>query len=140
MVLTAHHVRDPHVAVVDRDGEVVERAAVRAPDHEVLDRRVRRRDVAEHGIRERDLTLVGHAEAHRALVLVGLAGGEQPAHGLLVRVTALPLRERALVPVELEPAQRLQDLLHVLGVERSRSVSSIRRTNRPPEPRARSQL
>jgi hypothetical protein len=38
VVGAAHDVGDPHVAVVDGDGEVIERAAVRAGDHEVVDR------------------------------------------------------------------------------------------------------
>ncbi len=35
--------------------------------------------------------------------------------GLLVALAALRLQDRALVPVELEPAQRVEDLLDVLG-------------------------
>jgi hypothetical protein len=108
-------VRDAHVAVVDRHGEVVERAAVRPLDHEVLDRRVGVRHVAEHGVLERDLTLLRHAEAHGALVLVGVAVVEQLPHRRRVRVAPLPLRQRALVPIELEPAERVEDQLDVLG-------------------------
>ena len=115
VVLPAHHVRDAHVAVVHRHGEVVERAAVGALDHEVLDRRVRVRHVAEHHVVEGDLALLRHAEADGALVLVGVPGLEQLLDRLLVAVAALPLRDRPLVPVELEPAQRVEDLLHVLG-------------------------
>ena len=40
VVRSAHDVRDPHVAVVYGDREVVEGAAVRAGDHEVVDRGV----------------------------------------------------------------------------------------------------
>ena len=46
MVRAAHHVRDRHVPVVHRDREVVERAAVRARDHEVVDGRVLEHDLA----------------------------------------------------------------------------------------------
>ena len=91
VVLAAHDVRDAHVAVVDRHREVVERAAVRALDHEVLDRRstgfVTSPSTASWNA---DLALVGHAEAHRALVLVGVARLEQLLDGLGVARRAAP--------------------------------------------------
>ena len=37
MVLTANHVRDPHLDVVEHDRKVVKRMAVRAQQHEVFD-------------------------------------------------------------------------------------------------------
>ena len=114
VVLAAHHVGDAHVAVVDRHGEVVERAAVRAADHEVLDRLIRRGDLAADLVVDDRLALVRHAQAHRALVLVGVPVGEQLLDRLGVRGRPLGLRERPLVPVELEPAQRVEDLLDVL--------------------------
>ena len=84
--------------------------------------------------------LVGHAQPHRALGLglaaeaalgavlrlvgldvvggraraVGVAGLEQRLQRLAVALGALGLQDRALVPVELQPAQRVEDLLDVL--------------------------
>ena len=114
VVLAAHDLRDAHVAVVDRDREVVERAAVGAADHEVVDRRVREADVAADLVVDDGLALVRHPQAHRALVLVGVPAGEQLLDRRGVRRGPLGLRDRPLVPVELEPAQGVEDLLHVL--------------------------
>ena len=46
VVLTANHMRDPRVEVVDRDREVVEHRAVGAGDHRVVHARVREADLA----------------------------------------------------------------------------------------------
>ena len=59
--------------------------------------------------------LVGHAQAHRAVVLVGVAAGQQLLDRGRVGVGPAGLRDRSLVPVELEPAQGVEDLLDVLG-------------------------
>ena len=60
-------------------------------------------------------TLVGHAEADRALVLVRLALGEQAPRLLLAALEPVELERDRAVPVEAEPAQRLLDLLRRLG-------------------------
>ena len=132
---------DLRVEVVDRDREVVEDGPVRAGDHGVVEVDVAERRVAADEVVDDGLALVGHAQAHRALGLglaaeaavgavlglarpdvlagrvraVGAALVEQPLEDLLVAVGAADLRDRALVPVELEPAQRVEDLLDVLG-------------------------
>ena len=65
---------------------------------------------------------------------------EQTLQDLLVAIAARDLADRPLVVVDLQPLERFEDLIDVLGVERSRSVSSIRSTRVPPAPRASSQL
>ena len=154
-------------SVVDGDGEVVERRAVAARDHEVVGEPVLEPHRPADHVLDDGLALVGDPEPdRRALprprlaavagvavrllvgahvvggrrVRVGAPGVDQLGDPLAMALSALGLAERALVPVELEPAQRVEDLLDVLGVERSRSVSSIRSTIVPPEPRATSQL
>ena len=91
MVVAADHVGHAHVAIVHGHGEVVERAAVRALDHEVLERREREADLAADQVLHGDLALVGHPEAHRAVVLVGVSRVEQLPDGLGVRRGALGL-------------------------------------------------
>ena len=61
------------------------------------------------------LALVRHAQPDRAVVLVGVPIRQQLLDRLGVPRGALGLRERPLVPVELEPAQRVEDQLDVLG-------------------------
>ena len=68
VVVAADHVRDPVEHVVDRRGEVVDRAAVGADDDRVGEVLVRELDPAAHRVVPRDRALVGHAEADRALV------------------------------------------------------------------------
>ena len=140
VVGAADDVGDAHVEVVDHDGEVVERRAVGARDHEVVLERVLERALAADDVADHDRAVVGDAQAHRALPLVlaaeaavavlgvpGLdlvaAGGravgepvvDQLLHDLGVAVAALGLEHGLLVPVELEPAQGVEDLLDVLG-------------------------
>ena len=141
VVLAAHHVRDPCVEIVDRDGEVVEHRAVGAGDHRVVQMDVLEAGVAaDHVVDDRG-ALVGHAQAHRPLRLglaaeaalgpvqllvglhviggraraVGVAARKERGERLLVALGALGLEDRPLVPVELQPAQRVEDLLDVLG-------------------------
>src|SRR5439155_12108427 len=54
-------------------------------------------------------------QADDALVIVGVADLHQFGYRLAVTRLSLALRVRPLVPVELEPAQRVEDLLDVLG-------------------------
>jgi hypothetical protein len=141
VVLAADHVRDLGVEVVDGDREVVEDAAVGAGDHGVVHVDVLEGRVAPDEVVHDALALVGNAQAHGALAVVGAAepavgpvlglegldvvgGGvravgvarvEQALQDLLMAIGARDLRDRALVVVDLQPAQRVEDLLDVLG-------------------------
>src|SRR4029077_4236330 len=59
-------------------------------------------------------TLVRHAEADRALVLIGLALVDEPACDLGAVIEAVELKRDVPVPVEPEPAKRPLDLLRRL--------------------------
>ena len=59
--------------------------------------------------------LVGHAEADRSLVLVGLALGDEPLRDLAAVVHPVELERVVAVPVEPEPAERLLDLFDRLS-------------------------
>jgi hypothetical protein len=111
VVLAADHVRDLRVGVVERRGEVIRRPSVRTQEHEVLELLVRVLDAALDRVVPDGRALVGHAEADCAVVLVGVALGEQPAAGLLVAREAVELELERAVPVEPEPAERALDLL-----------------------------
>jgi hypothetical protein len=141
MVLAPHDVRDGGVEIVDRDGEVVEHRAVRPGDHGVVEMEVLEARVPTDHVVDDRRPLVAHAQAHRAvglalaaeaalgavLLLVGLhvlgggvravgaAGPEQRLEHLAVALGALGLQDRTLVPVELQPRERIEDLLDVLG-------------------------
>jgi hypothetical protein len=132
-------VGDAGVVVVDDDGQVVDGRAVGAGDHEVVLQHVLELRLAADDVDDRGVALVGDAQAHRALplvaaaeaaVVVGLlerldvvrprggavrvAAGEQLLDHLGVAVGALGLEHGLAVPVDLQPAQRLEDLLDVL--------------------------
>ena len=115
MVLAADHVRDPVEHVLDGRGEVVGRPPVGAHDHEVGEVLVLELDPAADDVVPADHALVGHAEADRALVLVGLALGEQPVGVRAHLVHPVELERGRAVPVDPEPAKRLLDLLGRLG-------------------------
>jgi len=142
VVVAAHDVGDPHLRVVDRDGEVVERRAVAARDHEVVLGGVRERHRPADHVLHHGLAVVGDAQADGGALLVarraavaavavlglpgehvlggrrvavGDAGLDQAVDRLLVPLAALELAVGALVPVELEPPQGVDDLLDVLG-------------------------
>ena len=142
MVVAADDVGDPHLGVVDGDREVVEDAAVAAGDDEVVVAAVGEGDRAADQVLDDRLALVGHPQADRRprvvdrlaavaavgavlglpgldllggrRVAVGGAGLEQPRERGLVALAARDLGDRPLVPVELQPAQRVEDLLDVL--------------------------
>ncbi len=90
VVLAAHDVRDPHVGVVDGDREVVERRAIGAGDHEVVEQPVLEGGLAADHVPHDGLALVGHAQPHgRALASLrhrraAIAG---PARRLLGRAS-----------------------------------------------------
>src|SRR3954451_9708352 len=141
VVLAADDVRDLGVGVVDGDREVVENRPVRAGDHGVVEVDVAERRLAADEVVDDGLALVRHAQAHGAVALrlaaeaavgavlglprldvgagrggaVGAALVEELLQHLLVAVAAAHLRDRALVPVDLEPVQGVEDLLDVLG-------------------------
>jgi hypothetical protein len=139
MVLSADHERDGHLEVVYRDREVVERRAIGARDHEVveetmLEDRPSSDDVLDHGLalvrdsqphgrpggplRNRLAPISGPAAA--ALqplhvfgcrgIPVGGARPEELVEPFRVAVRTLGLAKRTLVPTELEPLERVEDL------------------------------
>ncbi len=140
VVLAAHHVRDLRIEIVDRDGEVVEHAAVGARDDGIVEMHVGEGRVAADEVVDDTLAFVGHAQADRAGRLrlaakatvravlglvgvdlrlrrvgaVGVAVVEQPLQDLLVALGARNLADRPLVVVQAEPAQGVEDLLDVL--------------------------
>ena len=141
VILAAHDVGDGGVEVVDRDGEVVEDGQVRSGDHRVVEMDVGERRVAADEVVHDGRAIVGHAQAHRALgfdhaakpavgAMLGLVGVDLGLRGraavrvalveelrqnLLMAIGARHLADRALVVVDLQPAQRVEDLLDVLG-------------------------
>ena len=142
MIVAAHHLGDPHLGVVDGDGEVVEDRAVAAGDDEVVVAAVGKADRAADQVLDHGLAVVGHAQPHRAAavagrlaavaavgavlglpgldvlgggrVAVGGAGVEQLLQRLGVALGPRGLRDRPHVPVELEPLHRVEDLRDVL--------------------------
>ena len=166
MVGAADDVRDAHVEVIDHDGEVVERRAVGARDHEVVLERVLERALAADDVADDDRAVVGDAQAHRALPLVlaaeaavavllvpGLdlrpgppwSGRRGPSSSSLCTTSAWrsPRSDwNTGSSSQSSSSQRRASKIcsTFSGVERSRSVSSIRSRNWPPLPRARSQL
>ena len=77
-VLAADHVRDPHVGVVDRVGEVVGRDAVGAQDHVIAELRVLEAHRAAHEILDDARALVGNAQADDRGGARGLARAVAP--------------------------------------------------------------
>ena len=96
--------RDRVVHVLDRIGEVVGRAAVRADDDEVLELLVRDLDPAQDGVLPGRRPLVGHPEADRPLVLVGLAPVDELLRQLPAALHRVELEGDRAVPVDPEPA------------------------------------
>ena len=142
MVVAADHIGDPHLEIVDGDREVVQRRAVAARDHEVVGEPVLEPHRPADHVLDRGLALVGNLEPDRRPlprprlaavagvavrllvganvvrgrgVRVGAARFDQLGDPLAMAIAALGLAHRALVPVELEPAQGVEDLLDVLG-------------------------
>ena len=159
MILAAHHVRDAGVEVVDRDGEVVEHRPVGAGDHGIVEMDVLEARVAADHVVDDRRALVGHAQAHRA---VGLGLAAEAAVGAvreLVRLDVLGGRVRAVgvaarraAPASASRWRSERSVCRIgpssqssssqrsasricstfSGVERSRSVSSMRSTSSPP--------
>ncbi len=115
VVVAADHVGDAVVHVLDGRGEVVGRPAVRADDDDVLELLVRELDPAADGVLPAGHALVGHAEADRALVLVGLALGDQPVGELAGACHRVELEGNWTVPVDPQPPKRALDLLDRRG-------------------------
>ncbi len=142
MVVAADHVGDPHVRVVDGDREVVENGAITPGDDELVLSVIREAHLAADLVGDDRVAAVGDVQADgcirtvrgfaaiAAVAVLPLPGGhviagrrvaigrsrlEQPFERLAVALGALVLAHRPLVPVELEPAQRVEDLLDVLG-------------------------
>ena len=100
-VLAADHVRDAHVGVVDRVGEVVGGHAVGAHDHVVAELGVLEAHRAAHEIVDDARALVGHAQADHRRVAGGLArgallGAQREAAARVDERPVLALRGRAL--------------------------------------------
>ena len=135
----ADEVLDDDVAVRDKQAEG-RRLARREPR---LD--LRRREIEAAAVVARRAALRVSRRAKllaprlRAEAAVGPPGGQQPGGGgavpgeplaLAVRSVRAP-HTRALVPVQAQPAEILQDGVLVMPCERAASVSSTRSTNRP---------
>ena len=141
VIVAANHVGDPHVRIVHRDREVVQRGAVATRDHEVVlgpvlepnrpaDQVLDHRHpvVRDAQANRRAGTVPGLAAVPRASVGplpganvvcggrvgIGVTALDQLCDPLAVTLTALVLAQRPVVPVELQPAQGIQDLLDVL--------------------------
>ena len=67
-----------------------------------------------HGVLPRDDPLVGHADPDRALVLVGLALGDEPLGLGAAALRAVELEACRSVPLDPEPPERPLDLLRRL--------------------------
>ena len=79
--------------------------------YEIVELLVRELDAAADRVLPGGRALVGHAEADRALVLVGVALLDEPRRELAAALHGVELVGDLAVPVEPEPAQRLLDLL-----------------------------
>ena len=151
MGVAADHVGNLHVGVVDCDREVVENGAIGASDHRVVLEVVAEADLAADRVGDDCLAIVGNPEPNGRIGRIGrcaavpatgvrvaeladvgagrgvavcLAGGEQVLEPLSVPWRPLGLADRPLVPVELEPAQGVEDLLDVAGGGALGGVSS----------------
>ena len=111
MIGAADHVCDPVVHVLDRVREVVGRPPVGADDHEILELLVRELDPAADGVLPRGHALVGHAEADRALVLVGLLLLHEARRQVAAAPHCIELERDRPIPVDPEPLKRVLDLL-----------------------------
>ena len=122
-------------------GEVVGRPAVGADDHEVGELLVRELDPAAHGVVPADDALVGHAEADRALVLVGLALARR-SRSASSRTSSIRSSWKVTGPSQSIPSQRSDSWICSTASATSRLVSvfSIRSRHSPPCWRAKSQL
>ena len=120
VVAAARDDGDPHLRVVDRGAKVVERHPVGSQKNEVLLRRVRRRDLAEHEVDVRNVPRVRRFEPNH-MRRVGLVASTQARARVLerrLRVARLELGSlllevffRAEAPVGLAlPDQPLGDL------------------------------
>ena len=164
VVVAADHVGDPHLGVVDGDGEVVERRAVAAGDHEVVGEPVLETAPARgSGRRPRSRPRRGPAAGSRPPPPASARRGSRrcraPAcrrarrrrsrcrdrRGPASTSSAIRSRWRSARSAWLSgpssqssSSQRSASRIcsTFSGVERSRSVSSIRSTRVPPEPRA----
>ena len=113
VVVAAQHVADAHVHVVHYHGKVVDRRAVGAQDHEVLDVFALERDGAVHRVVPGDLAR-RQAEADRAFLHVRFAFGEELVRDFLVPLHPSALEHGLLVPIEAEPGEAVEDDLGVL--------------------------
>ena len=141
VIVAADHVRDPVEHVLDRRGEVVGRAAVGADDHEVGEVLVLELDPAADRVLPADDALVGHPEADRALVDVGLALLRRAARRT-VRTSSIRSSWKVTGPSQSIPSQRSDSWICSIASATSRLVSvfSIRSRHSPPCWRANSQL
>ena len=154
------------VEVVDCDGEVVEDGAVGARDHRVVEVLVAKDVRTADGVVDDRLAVVADAEAHRALAFLDAAEAALAAVLLLVAADVVGRGARAIGVTGVEqrsspsPCRSERSLCMIgpssqsssshssasmicatfAGVERSRSVSSMRSTSSPSLWRASSQL
>ena len=133
VVLAADHVGDPHVEVVDRHREVVERAAVRAGDHEVVDRLVREAS-PRRGSRRSPRSPPRRAPAAAPRPRPRRRGRRPACASIASRWRGARSAWEIGPSSQSSPSQRSASRIcsTFSGVERSRSVSSIRSTSSPP--------
>ena len=115
VVVAPDDVRDAVQPVLDGRGEVVGRPTIRANGDEVVELYVRVLDPPADEILPAGDAVVGHADADGALVLVGRVLGDEALRLLLAALHAVELKRDVVVPVQAEPAERLEDLLGGLG-------------------------
>jgi hypothetical protein len=111
VVAPADHMCDPVEPVLDRGGEVVGRAPVGADEHDVLELFVRDFDASEHRVVPRRRSLVRHAKPDCALVLVGVARGDEPLRFFAAALHDVELERDGPVPVDAEPLEGALDLV-----------------------------
>ena len=141
MILAPDDVGDPGVQVVDGDREVVQGRTVGPGDHRVIEVDVGKAGRPSDHVVDHGRARVGHPQpdcpclfggtpeaplgARTVLERPNLLGGgagvvgvsalEQAVQRLLMAIGLLALKDRALVPIQSQPPQRVEDLLHVLG-------------------------
>src|SRR6516225_3294087 len=128
VIITADHMGDRHIVVVDHDGEIVSRAAVGPQNDQIVEFAIRDRDIALYVISDRCRALLWclqpYDRRYPGRRFCGIAVAPRPviAHrpplsaGLLAHCLQFSRRAIAIVG-----ATRSEELLHDLGVPRGAS-------------------
>ena len=70
VILATHHMGDPGIEIVDRDGEVVEHRAVRPRDDRIIEVDVLKAGVPPDRVADNRRTALGHPQANGPLRLI----------------------------------------------------------------------